>query len=164
MKDTITLDTAEVISRSISTYEGTPHIDSVVKYVEQDTVFDRETILTVIQFLQTLNSGDMLTATEFSGDLETALGKKLNISDELHYNYAVAKTLLQRSLEKPDNDDIRKTLREISRFMDAILKMQEKVYNIQQMQLFQEKVLEIVGNVSPEDRETLLLELTESDL
>lgn len=166
----ITLDTARVIVKALSTYEGKPDLDALVVHVEKNTIYDRYAALAVIEFMQDIQSHSDIAIsedTEFKDSIQAALLNELDIAKELHYNYAVAKALLDCIIKKegaPNSEEVRKTLREIARFMDSMLKMQEKVFNIQQMQAFQERVLEVISRCSIEVKEQLLLELHEADL
>lgn len=101
----------------------------------------------VIEFLQELQVSTVASPVSVASlasrvDLEAPI----DLATELSFNYQVGKAVLQEILEQdaPDKEEVRKTLTTIQKFMDSMLKMQEKVYNVQQMQRFQEAVMEVL--------------------
>lgn len=164
--NTITLEKAKKIALSINAYGGKPDFDLLVKHVMRKTGATPPEVATVVEFLQELGFGTLKIDDEtlpadgesFKSQLAAFVDSPMDLGRELQYNYGVAKTLLAVILDRadvPDNEEVRKTLREISRFSESMLKMQERVYNMQQIQEFQEKVLDML---TPEQA-TLLLEV-----
>jgi hypothetical protein len=172
--DSITLSKAKEISVAINAYgEKNEHtdFDKLITFVKKKTNSSQDEIVTVIQFLQEIQGATETIpindpdAENISQRVKTFLEKPVDLHTELSYNYGVARVLLDTILERghvPDSEEVRKTLREISRFADSMLKMQERVYNIQQMQVFQERVIALLENHV--ERELLVPLLMESDL
>ena len=158
--DTVTLKRAKEISEVLDTFKGEPDYNELVNYARKKIGATAHEVSMVLTFLKEFQTIEILDCTiDLQAQVSELADKPIDLANELQYNYAVAKTLLKFIISKnslPDGEEIRKTLREISRFSDAMLKMQERVYNIQQMQIFQEKVLAIVS--SNEDTMQLLLD------
>jgi predicted Zn-dependent protease len=87
---------------------------------------------------------------------------------EFTFNYQVAKALLKQTLVSADRsvdpDETRKNLRVISAFMDSMLKYQERLFNVQQMQRFQEAVFTTMEEAEPGLRKELAKRLLGADL
>lgn len=174
--DSITLSRAKEISVAINAYgEKNEHTDfeKLIAFVKKKANANQDEIVTVIQFLQEIQGATETIpiadpdAQSISEKVKAFLNKPINLHDELSYNYGVARTLLDIILERghtPDSEEVRKTLREISRFADSMLKMQERVYNVQQMQSFQERVIEIIQRLAPETQQEVAAFLLESDI
>lgn len=134
----MTLPRIKKIIKSVSEYSGkSMDFEAIVKHCGEPS----GDVAQVIEFLQELERPSQRLSVEV--DLETPL----DLAQELQYNYLVGKSILQSILEEPDpdKDELRKTLTTIQKYMDSMLKMQEKVYNVQQMQRFQEAVLEVLS-------------------
>lgn len=130
------------IIHALNSYSGKAmDFESITKYVTSCTGANQGEIAQVIEFLQELK----LEPAAPSKALVISEGE-IDLGVELAYNYNVAKAVLQDILDekKPDKEEIRKTLTTIQKFMDSMLKMQEKVYNVQQIQRFQEAVFEVL--------------------
>jgi vacuolar-type H+-ATPase catalytic subunit A/Vma1 len=146
---------AKRIIHALNDYPGkSMDFDSIMKHI---TFATRGEVAQVIEFVRELKTGSSLAARV---DLETPI----DLATELSYNYQVAKAMLQDSLEQadPDKEDLRKTLTTIQKFMDSMLKMQEKVYNVQQMQRFQEAVMDVLQ--THQLKEVIVRELLELPL
>lgn len=174
--DLATLTRVKDIATAINEY-GNKHTgmdyDTLMKYVKIKAKASLEEIETTIQFLQDIQGGaESLKITSPDGAtiverVKAFTAKPINLAEELQYNYGVARALLEIILERslsPEGEELRKTLREISRFSDAMLKMQERVFNLQTMQAFQEKVLQVLEDLSPDTKEIMVNYLLESDL
>lgn len=177
--DTVTLDRAEVIARAINEYgekHDTIDFDHMVQSVEKAIKgVTRHEVSAVIEFLQKIQTtvetmaiapGEQaLTVAE---QVAAYTSKPLDLATEIQYNYGVARTLLNNILQRnstiADSEEIRKTLREISRFSDAMLKMQERVHNVQQVQRFQETVLEVLEDLEPDVRDKIVEALLEASI
>lgn len=174
--ETINLAQAKKIAIAINSYgEKNTDMDfpSLVKFVEKKTGEDQETIAKVLEFLQVIQGATEVIpihdpeAVSIADRVKTFMDTPIDLANELQYNYGVARALLDIILTRgtnPDSEEVRKTLREISRFSDAMLKMQERVYNLQQIQRFQEMVLEILAGAAPELRDEVTTLLLEADL
>ena len=153
----ITLAHAKRIIHVLSEYSGKAlDFDSIMKFVQASTHATRGEIATVIEFLQEIKPDR--TSTIVVDDTP------VDLATELSYNYQVAKAVLQNILSEPepDKEEIRKTLTTIQKYMDSMLKMQEKVYNVQQIQRFQEAVFEVLQK--HELKEVIVRELLELPL
>jgi hypothetical protein len=143
----LTLSATKKIIKAINGYSGkSMDFASIMKYVSSQTSATQGEVAQVIEFLQELqveSKATTVTTLASRVDLETPV----DLATELSYNYQVGKAVLQEILEQdlPDKEEIRKTLTTVQKFMDSMLKMQEKVYNVQQMQRFQEAVMEILA-------------------
>lgn len=128
---------AKKIINALNDYTGkSMDFDSLMKHI---TFATRGEVAQVIEFVRELKTSSSLAARV---DLETPI----DLATELSYNYQIAKAILQDTLEQPepDHEDLRKTLTTIQKFMDSMLRMQEKVYNVQQIQRFQEAVMDVL--------------------
>lgn len=173
--ETITLDTARKIMRIIGTYNGPMQADALVAAIADLTGDSLQTITKVIEFLQEVKApSDRLNLPVVSAqapasrppaeELPPIDDTPLNLMDELTYNYKVAKRVLQTSLvgdRTVDAEETRKSLRTISAFMEQALKLQERLYNAQQIQKFQDAVLDVIGTVDPVYRDNILLRLND---
>lgn len=136
----LTLTKTKKIIEELNSYKGDAlDFNGIVKHV---TCATKGEVAQVVEFLQSLQVRAINETLASRVDLETPI----DLATELSYNYQVAKAILQDSLEQenPDKDDLRKTLTTIQKFMDSMLKMQEKVYNVQQMQRFQEAIMDVL--------------------
>lgn len=175
--ENITLAKAKSIAVLINKYgEKNPDLDFglLVKYVEKNIRTTQEEVTKVVQFLQEIQ-GAAETLPIYTPDdgitmqerVNKFIGVPINLSDEITYNYGVARSLLAIILEKgtsPDNEEVRKTLREISRFSDAMLKMQERVFNVQTLQAFQEAIYTVLEDESPRVKDKIVELLLEAEL
>jgi hypothetical protein len=161
----ITLDVIKDIMKHIEMYTGPMDMKSLLAYIPYPHTVCTE----VIEFLQVVKAGPKL-------EQETALAPvpalviddtPLNLMDELSYNYRVAKAVLETSLvagKTIDAEETRKSLRTISTFMEQALKLQERLYNAQQIQKFQDAVLDTLATIDVEARDAVLERLLESNL
>jgi len=144
----LTLASTKKIIKAINEYTGKAlDFDSIMLHVSLQTQATRGEVAQVIEFLQELQvDTKATTVTTLASRID--LDTPLDLANELSYNYQVAKAILNEILEgdAPDKEELRKTLTTIQKFMDSMLKMQEKVYNVQQMQRFQEAVFEVLQN------------------
>lgn len=165
--ETISLNTARKIIRAIETYNGAMDAQSFMSAIAEKTLETPETIARVIEFVSEIKGTQSLTIAQSPPPAQApppALpiiddGESLNLMDELTYNYRIAKMVLQSSLQgdKTINaEETRKSLRTISNFMEQALKLQERLYNTQQMQKFQDAVLDTIATVDPVYRDTIL--------
>lgn len=141
----LTLSQAKKIAVAISGYTGKAmDFESIMKFVSSQVHATRGEVAQVIEFLQELHINQIQTGTSLADRIDVNL--QIDLAQELSFNYQVGKAILQEILEQdsPDKEEIRKTLTTVQKFMDSMLKMQEKVYNVQQMQRFQEAVMEIL--------------------
>jgi len=156
--ETITLGRAREIAGALDNFKGDPEYNELVAYARKKVGATAHEVSVVLTFLKEFQPVEIVSADiDLEAKINELANQPINLASELQYNYAVAKVLLQHIVSKnslPDGEEIRKTLREISRFSDAMLKMQERVYNIQEMQKFQDRVLEVLTD----DQRTLLLE------
>jgi hypothetical protein len=174
--DTVNLAQAKQIAVAVNSYgEKNTDMDfpSLIKFVEKKTGEDQETISKVIEFLQVIQGATEIIpihdpeAITMAERVKEFMDRPIDLANELQYNYGVARALLDVILTRgtnPDSEEVRKTLREIARFSDAMLKMQERVFSIQQVQAFQEQVLQILENAAPDLRNELTAILLEADL
>ena len=153
----ITLDTARKIMHAINIYHGPMVSNALTSFVELETGETPATIAAVIEFLQEV--APVPTAPPPPPAVIKLDSAPLNLMDELEYNYKVAKMVLQTSLagdQTIDPEETRKSLKTISNFMEQALKLQERLYNTQQMQKFQEAVLDVIATVDPVYRDSIL--------
>jgi hypothetical protein len=143
----LTLSAAKRIMQSINAYPGkSMDFESIVKYCNAPS----GDVAQVIEFLQELQvqlpDGRISASGTLSLSERVDMETPMDLATELTYNYQVGKAVLQQILEEanPEKEEIRKTLTTIQKYMDSMLKMQEKVYNVQQIQRFQEAVLDIL--------------------
>jgi hypothetical protein len=145
----LTLSATKKIIQSINAYTGKAmDFESIVKHCNAPA----GDVAQVIEFLQELDikavPGNKIGTSVQTMSLAERVDMEtpMDLASELTYNYQVGKAVLQQILEEttPDKEEIRKTLTTIQKFMDSMLKMQEKVYNVQQMQRFQEAVLDVL--------------------
>ena len=167
--DTITLNTARKIMRAIETYQGPMTADSLISTVAEQTLELPQTITRVIEFLQECRGQDLQiqVAPPPADAVITIDDAPLNLMTELEYNYKIAKAVLQTSLvagRTIDAEETRKSLRTISAFMEQALKLQERLYNAQQIQKFQEAVLDTIATVDPVYRDTIITRMLEGNL
>lgn len=149
--------------RAIETYSGAMDAQSFMSAIAEKTLETPETIARVIEFLSEIKGTQSLTISQappppppVSISIDDT---PLNLMDELQYNYKIAKMVLQTSLagnSTIDAEETRKSLRTISNFMEQALKLQERLYNTQQMQKFQDAVLDTIATVDPVYRDTIL--------
>lgn len=140
----LTLSTTKKIIKAINEYSGkSMDFEAIVKHCDAP----KADVAQVIEFLQELQVSTVASPVSVASlasrvDMEAPL----DLATELSFNYQVGKAVLQEILEQdvPDKEEVRKTLTTIQKFMDSMLKMQEKVYNVQQMQRFQEAVMEVL--------------------
>lgn len=159
------MDNVRKIAKAVNDYgikAKTPNYEELILYAVKNSGQPRLAVEEVVKFLQECQNVSTLP-TQLEA-IVPDLSKPLDISYEIHFNYAVAKALLERTLNTtiPDSEEVRKTLREISRFLETMLKMQERVYNIQQMVKFQEAVFEILETHI--DKDILVNKLLEIDI
>lgn len=142
----LTLTATKKIIEAINSYSGkSMDFDRIMKHVASRTRASQGEVAQVIEFLQELQISSPATPNITLAS-RIDMSEEISLHDELSYNYKVAKAILQEILEQevPDKEELRKTLTTIQKFMDSMLKMQEKVYNVQQIQRFQEAVMEIL--------------------
>lgn len=164
--DTVTLNTARKIMKAIEGYKGPMTNDFFVPSIAETTLETPQTVTRVIEFLMEINKANNMavaTAPAPAAVPTAALVEiddtPLNLMDELTYNYKVAKRCLETSMAKGhiiDADETRKSLRTIGSFMEQALKLQERLYNAQQMQKFQEAVLDTIASVDPQYRDAII--------
>lgn len=174
--ETVNLAQAQKIAVAINSYgEKNSDMDfpSLIAFVEKQTKEDQDTIATVLEFLQRIQGATEIMpihdpdVTSMADRVKEFMEKPVDLASELQYNYGVARALLEVILTRgtnPDSEEVRKTLREISRFSDSMLKMQERVFNIQQVQSFQEMVLKVLETAAPEIRDEVTTLLLEAEL
>lgn len=176
----LTLTQAKRIAATMNAYKGKADFDSLAAYVSLQTGASRNDLAEVIKFIQEfvpeptgkhdlkIQDEDNEAQTSLVDRIRDLTNQPINIAVELQYNYSVAKALLEQIISSnkkvTDGEEVRKTLREISRFSESMLKMQERVYNIQQMQQFQETVLNLLEDQAPLLREQLVQCLLETEL
>ncbi len=145
--NTVTLDRAARVADALNGYAGEPSYDKLVAHVKKKMKTTTQEVTLVVRFLQDVGVVELKKAKP-GVNLEIMDGD-IDLEHELTYNYKIAKALLDhitKSATLPDGEEIRKTLRELSRFSEAMLKMQERVTNLKQMQEFQARVVEIVAD------------------
>jgi hypothetical protein len=167
----ITLDTARKIMKAIETYQGPMQADVLIATVAEETLELPTTITQVIEFLQDCRRPSKLEIVPSAPPAKQAPividDTPLNLMDELQYNYKIAKAVLQNGLiegRSLDAEETRKSLRTISAFMEQALKLQERLYNTQQLQRFQEAVLDTIATVDPVYRDTIIERMLEANL
>ncbi|RLG18389.1 hypothetical protein DRN75_01805 [Nanoarchaeota archaeon] len=157
--ETVTLGRAKEIAEVLNSFTGEPEYNELVAYARKKVGATAHEVSMVLTFIKDFQPVEIVSSDiDLEAKIDVIANQPINLASELQYNYAVAKVLLQFIVSKnslPDGEEIRKTLREISRFSDAMLKMQERVYNVQEMQKFQDRVLEVLT----EDQQTLLLDM-----
>ena len=139
----LTLATTKKIIEALHNYKGKAlDFEGIMKHV---TFASRGDVAQVIEFLQNLQITTPASSVSMASRVD--LEAPIDLAIELSYNYQVAKAILQDTLEQevPDKEDLRKTLTTIQKYLDSMLRMQEKVYNVQQIQRFQEAVLEVLS-------------------
>ena len=174
--ESVNLAQAQKIAVAINSYgekNSDMDFESLIAFVVKKTEEDKETISVVIEFLQRIQGATEIIpihdpeAVTMAARVTEFMETPIDLANEIQYNYGVARALLAVILERganPDNEEVRKTLREISRFSDAMLKMQERVYSIEQVQKFQEMVLRILEETDPELRDNVTTLLLEAEL
>jgi hypothetical protein len=162
--------------KAIEIYQGPMSAEALIASLEQSTLETPQTITKVIEFLQECRkpSSTELTvastqspATANNAALEPLDDTPLDLMNELTYNYKIAKRILQQGLvqdRSTDAEESRKSLRTISAFMEQALKLQERLYNTQQLQKFQEAVLDTIATVDPVYRDVIIQRMLESNL
>jgi len=166
----ITLDTARKIMIAIQLYTGPMSADALISSVADSTLESPQTITKVIEFLQECrkpSAQDLPIQSQATVPAPIIDDTPLNLMDELQYNYKIAKMVLQTSMAGDrtiDAEETRKSLRTISSFMEQALKLQERLYNTQQLQKFQEAVLDVVATIDPIYRDTIIERLLEANL
>lgn len=146
------MDKIRKIAKSIDEYANrtkSPDYNDLITYVTKNANQPRLVVEDVVKFLQELQGVSTIpTPLE---NIQPDMSKPLDLGHEIHFNYAVAKALLERTLNTtlPDAEEVRKTLREINKFLETMLKMQERVYNVQQIVKFQDAVFEILESLEP---------------
>lgn len=165
----ITLNIARKIMLVIEGYKGPMNSDALIASVAELTMETPKTVAAVIEFLMEVHKVQPpeLTITEAPPPPPPAVinDEPLNLMDELAYNYKVAKRCLETSLVEGrilDADETRKSLRTISTFMEQALKLQERLYNAQQIQKFQDAVLDLLGTADPQLRDNLLTRMLDA--
>lgn len=167
--DTITLNTARKIMRAVETYQGPMNADALIGAVADQTLELPQTIARVIEFLQECRGQQLqIEVSPPPGAVAPFIDDApLNLMTELEYNYKIAKAVLQTSLvagRTIDAEETRKSLRTISAFMEQALKLQERLYNAQQIQKFQEAVLDTIATVDPVYRDTIIQRMLDGNL
>lgn len=147
------MDQIRKIAKAIDTYANktkVPNYDELIAYAAKQTGSSVLQVEDVVKFLQDLQGVSTMPVPLEA--VKPDMSKPLDLAYEIHFNYAVAKALLERTLNTtmPDSEEVRKTLREISRFLETMLKMQERVFNVQQVIKFQDAVFDILETVDPE--------------
>lgn len=151
----LTLSATKKIIKALNEYPGKAlDFESIMKYVSAQTSGSRGDVAQVIEFLQELQvstAASPVSVASLASRVDMDI--ELDLATELSYNYKVGKAILQEILEQdtPDKEELRKTLTTIQKYMDSMLKMQEKVYNVQQMQRFQEAVMEVLSSHGMKD-------------
>ena len=156
----INLDDARTIMRAIKVYSGPMSMDSLVASIP----YPAEDIALVIEFLNEVKGTTVPTPVPTAVVIDT---EPLNLMDELVYNYKIAKAVLQTSLidgRSLDAEETRKSLRTISTFMEQALKLQERLYNAQQLQKFQEAVLDTIATVDVKFKDIIIQRMLEASL
>lgn len=178
--DTITLNTARIVMKAIQLYQGPMVADTLVNSIAVQTSFDPSTVTKVIEFLQELKGP---ASTELAiipsqpphqpnqppdQRLSSPIDDKpLDLMEELTYNYKVAKRCLELSMAGDrvlDAEEARKSLTTISKFMEQALKLQERLFNAQQIQKFQDAVLDEMATMDVALRDRVLERLLQADL
>jgi len=150
----ITLDTVRDIMKIIESYQGSMSMSALISSIP----YPPEVTAEVIEFLQAVRPVQVAAVAVAVIDD----GEPLNLMDELQYNYKVAKRVLETTLVNGrtiDAEETRKSLATISKFMEQALKLQERLFNAQQIQLFQDSVLEVLNEVDPVIRDNVLKRL-----
>ena len=162
----ITLDVIKDIMKHIEMYTGPMDMKSLLETIP----YTDTTCIEVIEFLQVVKSGPMDLTPVHAPAPPPALvidDTPLNLMDELSYNYRVAKAVLESSLvagRTIDAEETRKSLRTISTFMEQALKLQERLYNAQQIQKFQDAVLDTLSTIDISVRDQVLERLLDANL
>lgn len=148
------MDKIRKIAKCIDEYAKkakSPDYGELITYVTKNSGQPRLVVEDVVKFLQELQGVSAVPAPLEAINID--MSKPLDLGHEIHFNYAVAKALLERTLNTtlPDSEEIRKTLREINKFLETMLKMQERVYNVQEIQKFQEAVFEVLNEHALKD-------------
>jgi hypothetical protein len=160
----ITLETARKIMKAIETYTGPMQADVLIATVAEQTLETPATITKVIEFLQECRGELKIVSPTPAPALPDIDDAPLDLMNELTYNYKIAKRILQQGLvqdQSTDPEETRKSLRTISTFMEQALKLQERLYNTQQMQKFQEAVLDTIATVDPVYRDAIIMRMLE---
>lgn len=135
------------IAEAINGYKGDMNVSSLLEHVAKKTGANEREILDVIAFLQEMQGANLPAPRT----IEIPDAPPV-IADEIQFSYYVAKGMLKDLVNtNADNEEIRKTLREIQRFLDIMLKMQERVFNVQEIQRFQEAVFRVLDKYSLRD-------------
>jgi enoyl-[acyl-carrier-protein] reductase (NADH) len=91
----------------------------------------------------------------------------LNLGEEISYAYQIAKALVEDEVNKVgvhDSEEIRKSVREMHRFLESALKMQERLHGVDEARRFVESVLQILEDVDPALRELAVVRLLDSQI
>jgi hypothetical protein len=159
--------------KAIEIYQGPMTAESLIESVEHSTLETKQTITKVIEFLQECRKPSSTTDLPIQAhapnipDLSPIDDTPLDLMNELQYNYKIAKRVLQNGLindRTVDAEETRKSLRTISNFMEQALKLQERLYNTQQLQKFQEAVLDTIATVDPVYRDTIIQRMLEANI
>jgi hypothetical protein len=159
--DTITLNTARKIIKAIELYAGPMDTNNLISKIAEQTLETQSTVAKVIEFINELKHVVPPTTTSQTPPPPPTIidDRPLDLMDEFAYNYKVAKMVLQTSLAGDrtiDAEETRKSLKTISSFMEQALKLQERLYNTQQMQRFQDAVLDTIATIDPVYRDTII--------
>lgn len=162
--ENITLNTTRKVMKAIEIYNGPMDASNLISAVATHTLETPQTITKIIEFLSEIKGTQTFVITP-SEPPPSALPPQviddvpLNLMDELTYNYKIAKMVLQTSLAEnrtTDAEETRKSLRTVSNFMEQALKLQERLYNTQQMQKFQDTVLDTIAAIDPVYRDVII--------
>jgi hypothetical protein len=160
----ITLDVIKDIMKHIEMYTGPMDMKSLLETIP----YTDTTCIEVIEFLQTVKPAKSMEPEPERVHVPAVIDDTpLNLMDELSYNYRVAKAVLESSLvhgRTIDAEETRKSLRTISTFMEQALKLQERLYNAQQIQKFQDAVLDTLSTIDIEVRDAVLERLLDANL
>lgn len=165
--ENITLNTTRKVMKAIELYTGPMDANSLISAVANHTLETPQTITKIIEFLSEVKGTQAFTITAEPTPPpppptlppEVMDDTPINLMDELTYNYRIAKHVLQSSLvdnKTIDAEETRKSLRTISNFMEQALKLQERLYNTQQMQKFQDAVLDTIAAIDPVYRDVII--------
>ncbi len=150
--DNVTLREAKIIADELSRYTGPPSMGSIVATLVKATSFPESKVYATIEFVNTLRPTEM---TIQQPALPVEMPENFDLLTEIQYSYAIAKSLLQTTLSGQfsiDPEETRENLKVITKFIEHMLKSQEKMVNLQQMQKFQEVVLDVLEAADPQLR------------
>jgi hypothetical protein len=162
-----------MVTTFLRAYSGPLELKSLLDAAILETNLPKGTIVEVLDFLGEVKGTTLPAQAQngrFAGGSAMAtidVHKKLNLGEEISYAYQIAKALVEDEVNKVgvhDSEEIRKSVREMHRFLESALKMQERLHGVDEARRFVESVLQILEDVDPALRELAVVRLLDSQI